>query len=590
MENAWPKWAAEINSRYMANVAHQFLLYGNIDDYVWSKNSAPLKMANFLETFLASWQTKWDIIVFYNLSSGLRFADDDKQKPKMKDRFYQTLGRPTPGEVEQGWNKILDRSSPATPSRESRLQREVLPLLERLLVNSSLKTAVVIEHADVLAPNGEIAMLMPEDREAIVTFARWAHSTEISRHDNLVILQAKRPFDLHPDIRDITGKTEMIEVPFPAREERKNWVEFFLKYRHTKEVECEVPNIDRITTGFNLLAMEDLWLRAKESHEPVTVEMIIEKKKEIQKAESGDLLAVIEPEEGFEQIGGLESVKEAFQEVARRLKEGDTTLPPGALLLGPPGTGKSVLARALAKAGDVPLIQFLDIQEKWVGSSERNMRRALDSLKRYDQAIVFVDEFDQAYGGRGGLGDSGVTSRLFGVLLEFMGDPKNRGKIFWLGATNRPDRIDPAMKRPGRFSQQYLFFPPDAKDRGEIFKVMFEKRHHIVHKISSFAEAVDQTEGYTGAEIEEVCTRSRDIAIKSRRKYVSNEDLLQAIEDYIPAKDPSYELMTLLAVASCTSRSAIPEKYRQMTRNELNQKILKLKAELGMQSPTVWGI
>lgn len=588
MEQAWPKWAEAIYSRYQANVAHQFLLYGNIDDYVCSDRGEYLRMSNFLATFLATWQTKWDIIVFYNLSSGLRFTDEDNSSPKMKDKFYRILGRQTPGELKRGY-ETLYRAGLDSPGEEPRLQQQVLPLLERLLTNQAVKVAVIIEYADALAPNGDIAMLMPEKVEAIVTFSRWAHSLEISQNSNLVILQSKRLFDIHPDIRDITGKTEMIEAPFPTRDERKKWVDFFLKYVH-KEIECEIPNIDKLTTGFNLLALEDLWLRAKESQQPVTVEMLMEKKKEIQKAESGDLLAVIEPDEGFEQIGGLENLKRAFEELAKRLKEGDPTLPAGALLLGPPGTGKSVLARALAKAVDVPLIQFLDIQEKWVGSSERNMRRALDSLKRYDQAIVFIDEFDQAYGGRGGLGDSGVTSRLFGVLLEFMGDPKNRGKIFWLGATNRPDRIDPAMKRPGRFSRQYLLFPPDAVDREKIFRVMYEKRHNLKYQIKSFSEAVKRTEGFTGAEIEEVCLRSQDYSLKEDRDIVNESDLLKAIDDFVPAKDPSYELMTLLAVAACNSKSMIPIKYREMSRDDLNKRILELKAKLGMQSPTIWGI
>lgn len=171
-----------------------------------------------------------------------------------------------------------------------------------------------------------------------------------------------------------------------------------------------------------------------------------------------------------------------------------------------------------------------------------------------------------------------------------MGDPKNRGKIFWLGATNRPDRIDPAMKRPGRFSRQYLLFPPDASDREDIFKVMYDRRLKIRHQIRDFSEAVSKTEGFTGAEIEEVCNRSKDFAERDGRKVVTEKDLLRAIEDFIPAQDPSYELMTLLAVRCCNSKRQIPEPYRAMSMEEIDKRILTLKSQLGMLSPNVWGL
>jgi SpoVK/Ycf46/Vps4 family AAA+-type ATPase len=582
----WPKWAEDFYSKFRANVAHQFLLYGNVEDYVCCQDNLYLKMSNFLSTFLRTWKTPWDIIVFYNCAGGLRFADEQDEKPVMRDKFYQTVGRPKPEEVAVRFQQL---GGQAISSKEARQPQDVLPLLEKLLQNKTVKSVVVIEYTEAIAPNGDLAMLLPEKVEAIVTFQRWALSTEINEAGNLVILLAEKLFDLHPDIRDITSKTEVIEVPFPGPKERANWIEFYLKYRHPN-VQIEVSEIERITTGFNLLTLEDLWLRAKESRSPVTLSMIKNKKQEIQKAESSDLLAIIDPEDDFDQIGGLQRLKDEFRFLARRLKEGDPTVPSGGLLLGPPGTGKSVLARALAKEVDIPLIQFLDIQEKWVGASERNMRRALESIRRYDQAIVFIDEFDQAYGGRGGLGDSGVTSRLFGTLLEFMGDPKNRGKIFWLGATNRPDRIDPAMKRPGRFSRQYLLFPPDASDREDIFKVMYDRRLKIRHQIRDFSEAVSKTEGFTGAEIEEVCNRSKDFAERDGRKVVTEKDLLRAIEDFIPAQDPSYELMTLLAVRCCNSKRQIPEPYRAMSMEEIDKRILTLKSQLGMLSPNVWGL
>jgi len=585
MKKDIPIWAETLYSKFKANVAQQFLLYGNIDDYVASGKEY-LILNNFLASFLSTWQRKWDSVIFYNCSSGLRFADDGNPSANMRELFYNTLGRPQPNELEEKTRQL------GIPSNRKPLDKEptiVLPLLEKILENKNLKTAVIIEYAEALAPNGELAMLLPEKVEAIVTFQRWALSSAINQNGNLIILLAEKLFDIHPDVRSLTTKTEIIEIPFPKMLDREKFINFYLAYRHHKVKVGDFP-IAKVTTGFNFLFLEDLWLRASENKHPITLEIVRERKQEIQKAESSDLLNIIEPDEDFDDIGGLEAVKEEFYLLAERMREQDPTMPSGGLLLGPPGTGKSVLAKALAKAVDIPLIQLMDIQEKWVGSSERNMRRALESIKRYDQAIVFIDEFDQAYGGRGGVGDSGVTSRLFGLLLEFMGDTKNRGKVFWLGATNRPDRIDPAMKRPGRFSRQYLLFPPDAADRAKIFKVMFERRLKIPHNINNFSEPVEKTDGLTGAEIEEICNRSLDFTKRDRRKIVMLEDLKAALEDFVPARDPSYELMTMLAVRVCNSKRLIPEKYRDLSADQLDQKIINLKTRLGMSMPNVWGI
>jgi SpoVK/Ycf46/Vps4 family AAA+-type ATPase len=162
-----------------------------------------------------------------------------------------------------------------------------------------------------------------------------------------------------------------------------------------------------------------------------------------------------------------------------------------------------------------------------------------------------------------------------------------------LGATNRPDRIDPAMKRPGRFSLQFLLFPPNEEERQDIFIVMFDKRLKILHQIKNFSQAVAKTKdpvtgrGYTGAEIELICSWSKDIAESKGRKSVTEKDLLEAIDDFRPTRDPSYELMTLLAVQCCNSKRQIPEPYCSMSDEEINKNIYELRVRLGNVFPGI---
>lgn len=236
----------------------------------------------------------------------------------------------------------------------------------------------------------------------------------------------------------------------------------------------------------------------------ITLDLVRERKEEIVRSEFAEILEIMEPKVSFDDIGGLDYVKEFFKKnVVRPMREGNATrVPMGVLLLGPPGTGKTVLAETVAKESSMNCAS-LDVGKllgSYVGQSERNLERALECIRFLALTIVIVDELDQAGMNRTNSGDSGVSGRIFRQLLEFMSDIGHRGKILWLGLSNRPDLLDATLKRPGRFDKKVSILPPEPEEREAIFRVMFRK-YAVPCNVGDWSRVVEATEGWTGAEI-----------------------------------------------------------------------------------------
>ncbi|NTW02909.1 MAG: AAA family ATPase, partial [Oscillochloris sp.] len=141
-------------------------------------------------------------------------------------------------------------------------------------------------------------------------------------------------------------------------------------------------------------------------------------------------------------------------------------------LAGPPGTGKTIIAEALALESNLNMVKLRNIRQQWVGASERNLTRAFEIIRALSPILVFVDEIDQAFGSRG-LGqsnDAGTSERMFGQVLEFIGDDRNRGRVIWVAATNRPDAIDAALLR--RFDRIIPCLLPTADEQMMILEAL----------------------------------------------------------------------------------------------------------------------
>ncbi|TFF87074.1 AAA family ATPase [Candidatus Thorarchaeota archaeon] len=244
------------------------------------------------------------------------------------------------------------------------------------------------------------------------------------------------------------------------------------------------------------------------------------------------------PEVSYADIGGLREQLDEIKETVELpllkpevFAEVGIEPPKGVLLTGPPGTGKTLCARAVAHETNATFIRVIgsELVQKFIGEGARLVREIFMLAKEKAPAIVFVDELDAVGSHRLDIATSGdreVQRTLMQLLSELDGF-EARGQVAVLGATNRPDILDPALLRPGRFDRIIQFPKPDDKSRHEIFKI--HTRGMKLEPDLNFGTLVSATEGTTGADIKAICTEAGMFTIRDGRVCVVQEDFRKAI-------------------------------------------------------------
>ena len=252
------------------------------------------------------------------------------------------------------------------------------------------------------------------------------------------------------------------------------------------------------------------------------------------------------PKVTFSDVAGIEEAKEELKEVIEFLKDPKRfqrlggRIPKGVLLVGPPGCGKTLLAKAVAGEADVPFfsISGSDFVELFVGVGASRVRDLFEQAKKAAKtsgrgAIIFIDEIDavgrQRFAGIGG-GHDEREQTLNQLLVEMDGFQTEEG-IIVLAATNRPDVLDPALLRPGRFDRHIVIDAPDMKGREEILKVHTRKIR--LAKDVDLGVIAKQTPGFSGADLENLCNEAALLAARKNKEAVEMEELQEAIERVI---------------------------------------------------------
>ncbi|MBQ7196307.1 MAG: ATP-dependent zinc metalloprotease FtsH [Synergistaceae bacterium] len=245
------------------------------------------------------------------------------------------------------------------------------------------------------------------------------------------------------------------------------------------------------------------------------------------------------PKIKFDSVAGCDEAKEELQEVIQFLKDPEkfkklgAKVPKGVLLVGPPGTGKTLLARAAAGEADVPFFSTSgsEFVEMLVGVGAARVRDLFTQAKKYQPCLIFIDELDAVGRHRGaglGGGHDEREQTLNQILVELDGFDTDKGSTILIAATNRPDILDPALLRPGRFDRHIVVDKPDVKGREEVLKV------HMKDK--QFADDVDvgvlarQTPGLVGADLENLINEGALLAARRDHEKITMEDLEEGIE------------------------------------------------------------
>jgi len=606
-----PAWADDLRRRYLRGEASMFVLHGNVYDTVVC-GPKTYGLVEFLSDVLL--RESRETIVTYNLASGVRFS---KRAASVTD--VDAL--------------LLDGE-----------KAKVLPALERLLVGA-MRVAVIIEYAEAIAPAGDPTFQADADRSAVITLHRWSSLPAIEKGDSIILLVAENLTELAPKIvsnpkvavvdipmpdratrgavarladprmsekdasryADVTAGLKAVQIasilaPPPASEEDAREREAFIAgiLGSGPDVPARAKTLATITAGMTPDEIRRLIAPAASTLPPPDASqaadrartdidrVIARRKREILERECFGLVEFVEPEHGFEVVGGMDEVKKDLAVIAENIRDGRTSrVPMGILFTGPMGTGKTFVAEAFAKECGLTTIKLKNFRSKWVGATEGNLEKILNVIKAIGQVVLIIDEGDRAFGNTDGEGDGGTSSRVIARIKEFMSDTSNRGRILFLVMTNRPDKLDVDLKRAGRLDRKIPFLysqTPEEVENVARAVVRKNKVRTAVDFASMREKFSSKLVGYSNADVEAVILMANDDAARESggEASVDAAHFTRAAADYFPSRDAELlEYMELLAVFEASSRRLLPAKYATMTSEELDLRLRTLRVTVG---------
>ena len=317
--------------------------------------------------------------------------------------------------------------------------------------------------------------------------------------------------------------------------------ELIKDFSRVQDIDIEQSIIDEMTLSFKGLSEFEIYQilnLAYQSNGEITAEdksLILREKEQFVK-KSG-MLEIINFQEDIDDIGGLENLKawlrrkgRIFNHLDQAMKAG-VDIPKGLMMVGMPGCGKSLAAKATAKLFNVPLLR-LDIGKlfgKYVGESEDNMRRALKTAEAVSPCILWVDEIEKAFSG---IGDSGggnsVTTRLFGTFLTWMQEKEST--VFVVATANDISSLPPELLRKGRFDELFSVNLPNKEERRRIIDIHLTKRQKNNLDIDTI-KIVKETEGFNGADLESVVRDAIENLYLEGRDTLTTGDLLDVVKE-----------------------------------------------------------
>jgi SpoVK/Ycf46/Vps4 family AAA+-type ATPase len=341
------------------------------------------------------------------------------------------------------------------------------------------------------------------------------------------------------------------------------------------------------TAGLGFVQLRTILADVLENARRLTFDRLTERKKELIEAEAYGLLEFVHTDFTLDLVAGHDEAKDHLRDAARAIKGGrHDVMPMGYLIAGPVGTGKTFLITCFSGEIGIPMVKLKNFRSQWQGVTEGNLEKILNLLRAMNPVAVMIDEADAALGDRNASGDSGVSSRVFGQIAQAMSDTRFRGKIIWFLVTARPDLMPVDLKRQGRAEEHLaLFYPSTRESREELLKVMMKRTGVSIPMEQVPDTLLNGERTLSGADMEALFTRAkfRAAAQSSGKKKspVTPEILSEVVGDFIPPTYPlQVELQALSAVLECTSRAMLPEKYRQMEREQIVRRVEELKALL----------
>jgi transitional endoplasmic reticulum ATPase len=596
-----PHWADELKRRYLAGEAGLFILHGNVHDGVPHEGRL-LPFSDYVhDVVLAAKPQRYELALRH---AGLKRRGEGTKPIEHGDSLLEGMAN-----VE-------------------------------LRMRTGDGIALVLPHAGDLLPNAETTFLSTDERGLLEIFHDWSLSGLLLQRNHIVVLLCASLSEIHPSL-NTNPRICAIEVAYPDEPARLQLVaqsaphmapaQQALVAKHTAglrllEIDSIVaerpaaglPEAERKALALQLLGdAPDAQQRAEmyagvtagktreeiafmilghaapaSNEDPLDAMLAIigERKREIIQRSCGDLIEFLDPSYGLDAVGGYDQIKAELMKIAATIKTGDRKLAPmGLLAVGPMGVGKTFVIKAFLKEAGLPGVVLKNFRSKWVGSTESNLERVLKIIRAMSPIALVIDEGDRSFGnGEGGDSDGGTSSRVIARIKDFMSDTANRGHVLTILMTNRPDKLDVDIKRPGRLDRKIPFFYVDTgEDRLRIVRAILKRNGAALadDAAASLAEAFAGLDGYSNADLEAIALLALDIArndgVDQAQAALAATHLQQAIADFIPPQHTdTIQLMELLAVQESSRRSLLPERFAKLAPTEVSELIGELKRRI----------
>ncbi len=543
----FPVWAAQLADLYFSGTTAAFVLYGNTYDLFRIAGDDGPRYGVLAEFLAEQLFGRWALVLHYDLGRGLRaFAGRDEKR--LKDMV--ALANKKVGDLS-----ALTKDPATTFAVLDRFVRNNIMAAEE----DRLSVAVVMDQASYVFPSGEPGRLNLQSSSDLVTMLNWAMSPHVKRLNMAFVLVDERLADLSDRL---TGNPHVaaIEVPLPNEKERETFILSSIGTAPIKDFsDFEAAELAKLTAGISLTDLNVLIQSARESGKRLDALVFRSLKKRLLERQCRGLLEFIEPKWTLDTVVGHTAAKARLRQDAALLKRGALdSLPMGYLLCGPVGTGKSFLAQCVSGEIGVPCVILKNFRSKYVGETEGNLERVLSVLRAMGPVVVVIDEADAALGNRESEGDSGTSSRVFGMIAAQMGDTQYRGRILWMLLTARPDLLPIDLKRQGRAEVHIpLFYPTDEVEIRKMFVILAGKLGSKL--LADDVPPIPQRGQLSGADIEGMVGRAWRTSLLAGADHVTREALADVVSTFMPSTQGlERELQETAAMLECTDSQFLP--------------------------------
>lgn len=467
-----------------------------------------------------------------------------------------------------GLRELSSGREPSAVIRELAAEEDPVVIFNRLstlMRDSKDQWLIIVLHAETVAPSRDHSSTSVPLAEVLHTMAL-DDAVAMGPSRMVLVTYSALPEDL---IIRSRGYRQIL-LGLPSEEERLAFINFLSGLSESGcdefgvlEEGIEPEEFSRLSAGMPLAGIEALFRSAGHHKKDITREQIRETKSRDIRNLARDLLDVSEPLEGFSGVAGHKGIKDYFNNLIPYIKAGHSGVPQAFLFQGVPGCGKSHLVKALANELGWPLLELRNVRSPYVGQSEMNMEHVIHVVEQLQPAILFFDEIDQSIGqrGTGASGDSGTSERLLARIFTWMGSLHLRGKLIFIGATNRPDILDPALL--DRFGVSIPFLKPGKNELCELVPLLLASFNRDLDNVDveEIVELIYCSQP-TGRSIQEILIDAGFNADRQAGEIGANiagEHVEKAVQNHIGREDAvEMEYISLVSLSMCSLQSLLP--------------------------------